>query len=261
MEYSSITLPPERRPIIIQTASQAKEYNKTHNHNDDETVDEAIVRLCSSLERTSGIPVLFCSNDVIARTRAESQGLHTFDLEAILKFADRRTDQILNDRQADAHKSMHDPSRRSSAAVSQQERNDAQELALRDAASTLLEQWAEQILPMNYHQSASTSSVTINPTTSAHAPHDSMPLDHDPPTTHDTHSPDLNPHVSWEEVVASSPQTRNRYLSYYEKRQREQQYAQQHSDSMALDGDASSEGRRRAPSTPGRTTADSVWAR
>lgn len=252
MEFSSVVLPVHRRPVLVQTSSQARDVQGvTHNS----SVDEIITLVCSQLEKDTGLPTLFCSNDVIARARAEAQGVRTFDLEAILELGRRRQGEVSL---RSSTKSIHDPTRSLDSRDVQKTEN----RAMREVASILLEQWADQV-----GIESTSYSVPVAASESA------MQLDidemqDDARATTPTH--DLNPHIDWQtlsspprhETLSSPPRhqmphqqrqqqqqrrrssTSNgsapatRYLSYYERKQLELQQKQRElGEQMVLDDD------------------------
>lgn len=70
-------VPRHLHPMIAQTRPQS---DAALTWDTDISVDDALVELCLETQKSSGLPVVFCSNDTNARLRAESAGVNTFDL-------------------------------------------------------------------------------------------------------------------------------------------------------------------------------------
>ncbi|PWN29178.1 hypothetical protein BDZ90DRAFT_140560 [Jaminaea rosea] len=79
-------LPRSRLCILVEKAQEALPRSARSTG---WSVDVALVSLCHTLQRQTGLPVVFCSNDTNARTRAEIEGVQTFDLGAVLRASAR----------------------------------------------------------------------------------------------------------------------------------------------------------------------------
>ncbi|CAO1613283.1 unnamed protein product [Parajaminaea phylloscopi] len=126
---SNESLPKHRMPLLVQTREQAQEMAV---QDDSATVDDTLVHICHTLQRETSLPVLFCSNDNNARTRAESEGVRTFDLKTVLRCSSSR------------RKGAAGRSTQASMWTAGDEATDVDESASSELPRLLVEQWAAQ---------------------------------------------------------------------------------------------------------------------
>ncbi|CAO1627181.1 unnamed protein product [Sympodiomycopsis kandeliae] len=236
-------LPFELIPLIVEKSEETQDVYRG-------SVDEELVHLCKNLSQETSLPVLFCSNDVIARSSAESSRIRTFDLETILKLACKFQSQ---------GPSPHSPD---------YDAHQAEEKAMIRAAQVLVEQWSEQVL-----------------TSTQERDDEEMMLDQDHNDADSALKTDLNPHIDFNTLTTSPPRNngRNRsqsssssasssssyYMSYYQRKQLQLQRQQQQEQRMEMDIEmdvdhTATQSRRKSASSSvptGRATSDSVWAR
>lgn len=153
---SNQTLPRHRMPLLIQTQTQAQEMSLDYRG---VSVDENLVDVCLTLQKETSLPVIFCSNDNNARTRAEIEEVRTFDLDTVLRCSCSAY--------SEARKSAGDRSTTASrwsagTPSSSKPGLDLQIHPLSEAPRLLLEQWNAQI------QQEQDESVQRNPSVQNH---------------------------------------------------------------------------------------------
>lgn len=146
-------LPRHRCPLLVERANESIARSPTTS------VDASLVLLCHTLQRQTNLPVLFCSNDTNARTRAEIEGVQTFDLAGVLRASAsvraRRKDEARKVRRMEGEKGVDRSSGASiwssSAGETSRRRSEGDEARGQErgysleAPEMLLEQWAVQL--------------------------------------------------------------------------------------------------------------------
>ncbi|CAO1623647.1 unnamed protein product [Jaminaea pallidilutea] len=262
-------IPWHLHPMIAQTRPQ----NEAASFWDtDISVDDALVELCLETQKSSGLPVVFCSNDTNARLRAESAGVSTFDLTTVLLAAETfETKDSTRQAQTGDRSSK---SSRWGPATSRQEA----ETRARWGPAMLLEQWSAQLGLEDPYSAEDAMAVDVNvgqerspsPVSSQNTPQAGMSMTQSPPLSGQSMmAPDG--HTEVPSSVQIVDQHFNQHQHHHQHRHEHdipQAYPSfnrettTHQHNTTRTTSATNSSRRDTPSTThtGRSTADSVWA-